>query len=69
MHAEVHALYVKAKEAAGRVVEVQELPSGEFIVEWLSFEHKPPPKGKTEKEALENFITHIKSLRSPHGDN
>ena len=49
-------LYAKASTLAGRDVEVEKTRDGKFIVLYMEFEASPPEKGKTESEALENFI-------------
>lgn len=46
-----------AASLAGRPVDVQKLKTGQYVVEWFSFNTLPPPPGKTEEEALENFIS------------
>jgi hypothetical protein len=60
---ELVALYTKAAGLAGRPVDVDILPSGKFIVMWMSFDAPPPEPGATEEEALQNFID--KMLRRP----
>jgi hypothetical protein len=49
-------LYQKAKELAGRTVEVEKTTDGKYIVLFLVLGKSPPPKGDTEREALEKFI-------------
>ena len=49
-------LYEEANELAGREVEVEQTKDGLYIVLWMEFEKSPPPKGRTEQEALEMFI-------------
>lgn len=46
----------KAEALAGRKIEVVKTKDGRYVVEWFSFDTPPPNPGKTEDEALENFI-------------
>lgn len=50
-------LLEKATALAGRPVEVVKTKTNEYMVEWFDF-NGPPPRGKTETEALEKFIAY-----------
>ncbi len=50
-------LYKEAERLAGRPVEVEKTTDGKFIVLWMHFQASPPPKGVTEEEALQGFIS------------
>lgn len=54
-------LHNKAESLAGRRVDVDKTKDGLYIVLYLQFEQSPPPKGKTEVEALELFIKWMES--------
>jgi len=60
---DLESLRKKAKEIAGREVGAQLLPDGQYIVEWFSFQHAPPPPAKTEKEAYQGFIKYMGTLK------
>lgn len=50
-------LYDRAEQLAGRPVEVEKTKDGKYIVLFMALGHSPPPKGDTEKEALEEFVS------------
>ena len=52
----MHELYSKAVQLAGRSIEIEKTKDGKYIVVFMVLGHSPPPKGDTEKEALEKFI-------------
>lgn len=58
------ALIKEASDLAGRPVDVQQTRDGNFIVLYMCFGKKPPPKGTTPEEALERFIAFLKAERS-----
>jgi hypothetical protein len=49
-------LYKRAAELAGRDVEVETTKDGKHIVLYMVFNQSPPPKGNSERDALEKFI-------------
>lgn len=49
-------LLKQAEALAGRPVEVENTTDGKFIVLWMHFQAKPPPKGSTPEEAMQGFI-------------
>lgn len=53
-------LWTEAVEIAGRSVEIDVTADGSCVVLWMSFDRPPPPKGKGIREALENFIEHVR---------
>lgn len=57
------SLYAKAKAITGREVEVQQTKDGRFIVLYMCFGKKPPPKGATPKEALRLFVDYMEANR------
>lgn len=64
MQTEFEKLLKEASDLVGRPVDVDRTKDGAFIVLYMCFGKKPPPKGKTREEALVNFIAYIKSNRS-----
>ena len=57
----METLYKEAADLACRSVEVEKTTDGQYIVLFLVMGQSPPPKGKTEKEALEVFIAWAKA--------
>lgn len=57
------SLYARAKDLTGREVEVHQTKDGRFIVLYMCFGKKPPPKGSTPKEALKLFVEYMESNR------
>lgn len=57
-------LHAKAASLAGREVEVQQTKDGMFIVLYMCFGKRPPPKGTTPKEALRLFVDYMESNRT-----
>ena len=49
-------LLERAAALAGRDIEIERTKDGKYIVLFMSLLESPPPKGSTEKEALEKFI-------------
>jgi len=43
------------------VLEVEQTTDGKFVVLWLNFQSKPPPKGDTPIQAVEKFIEFFNS--------
>lgn len=56
-------LMAKASELAGRPIDVQQTKDGQYIVLYMCFGKKPPPKGATPDEALTRFIDYIRAER------
>lgn len=56
-------LLQEASDLVGRPVDVDRTKDGAFIVLYMCFGKKPPPKGKTREEAVLNFIDYMKSNR------
>ena len=48
------------KTLLGYDVETEQTVDGKFVVLYMNFNSKPPPKGDTEEEALTNFLTWVK---------
>lgn len=62
-------LLKKASEIAGRDIEIDETVDGQYIVLYMDFNSPPPKKGKTEIEALQNFIHMMESKEIQSGSN
>lgn len=60
---DVEKLKEQASSLAGRDVEILQLENGEYIAEWFSFQHAPPPPAPTAVEAYQEFIRYMKSLK------
>lgn len=52
----IEELLKQAETLAGRPVEVEVTKDGKFIVLWMHFQAKPPPKADSPEEALRGFI-------------
>ena len=63
MEETIEALRQKANALAGRDVEVTSLVNGNYIVEWFSFSHEPPPSAATQEEALKKFISYMQKIK------
>jgi len=57
----MESLYKAAAELAGREVEVEKTKDGQHVVLFMVLGASPPPKGKSEVEALQNFIEWAKA--------
>ena len=57
-----------AEILAGRPITVQKTNIGLYCVEWFNFNTMPPPPGKTEEEALENFISYLSKHKEENAD-
>lgn len=49
----------KAVELAGREIDIEPTRDGRYVVPWFNANGGPSPKGETECEALEKFITFL----------
>lgn len=56
-------LLAEAEGLAGRKLEVDRTKDGKFIVLFMRFGSKPPPKAGSREEALEVFIEYMKINR------
>lgn len=63
MQSTFEGLLQEASDLAGRPVDVDRTKDGAFIVLYMCFGKKPPPKGSTREEALVKFIEHMKTNR------
>ena len=57
----------QAAVLVGRPVEVVRTKDGKYIVEWLSHDTPPPPKGDTEEAALREFIAYVTRMPKDPG--
>lgn len=63
MDQDLHQLVEEASFVAGRPVELQQTKDKKWIVLYMCFGQKPPPKGDTEREALTLFIDYLRASR------
>jgi len=56
-------MWANAVKILGREPVIITLVDGSFTVEWFNFNAPPPPKGKTPRAALLNFLSHIDKIK------
>ena len=63
MKSKLDTLKEEFKSLVGREVEFEKVNDG-IIVLYINTNKAPPPVGKTEEEALENFINYFKEIQN-----
>jgi hypothetical protein len=56
-------IYAEATALLGRDFEVDRTKDGKYIVLYMNFNSPPPPKGESELDAVERFITWFKDRK------